>query len=181
MASPGATGFQVERSTNNVDFTTVGTVAANQTTFRDAGGLDPSSLYFYRVRSASGDTVSVPSPVASAVTRPTAVFELTVSDFVGSSKVVQWRVQRTSGEVGFRIERSTDGVNYTALATVSANTPSYTDSGLNTSLDYQYRVITVDQLGDAGVTNASDTFDGLIAQYTFDDTTAKGFVTVWTR
>src|SRR5205085_8888962 len=56
---------------------------------------------------------------------------------------------------GYRIERSTDGgVNFSPLATVGANVPSYTDGGLTAGTAYAYRVIPTSALGD-GPTSAT--------------------------
>ena len=169
----GETGFSVERSTNGVDFAEIGTTSANIATYSDYGTLEPGTQYYYRVRSKLNSTVSAASRILDVATRPGGVINLTVSDFVGTSKVLDWKVQRTSGETGFRIERSTDRISFSSLATVSANRPSYTDSGLDTNTTYYYRVVTLDSLGDAATTMASDSSDGLIARYTFNDSSAR--------
>ena len=49
----------------------------------------------------------------------------------------------TDGEVkedGFKIERSTDGVSFTEIATVGSGVLSYNDTGLTESVEYWYRV-----------------------------------------
>jgi hypothetical protein len=43
-------------------------------------------------------------------------------------------------EAGFRIERSTDGVNFSTLADVAANITGYDDAGLQSNITYYYRV-----------------------------------------
>src|SRR4029453_14722950 len=45
-----------------------------------------------------------------------------------------------SGETGFEIERSTDGVVFTRIATAGADINRYTDSTLSGSARYFYRV-----------------------------------------
>ena len=53
--------------------------------------------------------------------------------------VIDWT--ETTGETGYRIQRSSDGgATYTTIATVGANVPSYTDSGLTSGLAYSYIV-----------------------------------------
>ncbi len=49
----------------------------------------------------------------------------------------------SSDETGFAIERSTDGTTFTQLTTVSPNTVSYTDTGLEPETSYYYKVKTV--------------------------------------
>ena len=48
----------------------------------------------------------------------------------------------------FRIDRSTDGVNFTTLATnISASSQSYNDSGLTPGSTYYYRVVAINSVG----------------------------------
>ena len=48
---------------------------------------------------------------------------------------------RSATETGFRIERSPlTNTNFTEIATVGANTTSFTDSGLSRATTYYYRV-----------------------------------------
>ena len=54
----------------------------------------------------------------------------------------------TDGETGYRVERATDGVNFSPIATLGTNVPSYTVTGLNGSAGYQFRVVPLSSLGD---------------------------------
>jgi hypothetical protein len=48
---------------------------------------------------------------------------------------------RSATDTGFRIERSPlTNTNFTEIATVGANTTSFTDTGLNRATTYYYRV-----------------------------------------
>ena len=49
-------------------------------------------------------------------------------------------VDNSDNETGFLIERSSDGTNFTQIATVGANITSYSDTGLSASTTYYYRV-----------------------------------------
>ena len=46
----------------------------------------------------------------------------------------------SNNEDGFRIERSTDGVNFTQVAQLGSNVTSYTSSNLTKNRLYYYRV-----------------------------------------
>lgn len=61
------TGFKVERGTDGVTFAQIGTAAADATSYNDSG-LDPLTLYYYRVRSYNADGDSDYSNVASDTT-----------------------------------------------------------------------------------------------------------------
>lgn len=64
------TGYAVERSTDNVNFTVVaGTLSANTVTYTDSG-LTPNTLYYYRVRAFNTGGNSAYTAVASARTAP---------------------------------------------------------------------------------------------------------------
>jgi hypothetical protein len=55
----------------------------------------------------------------------------------------------STGETGYRVERSLDGVTYTQLATPAANAVTHTDTGLAASTQYFYRVVAVNMSGEA--------------------------------
>ncbi|QOV89185.1 hypothetical protein [Humisphaera borealis] len=147
-AVAGAASYVVERSDDGVTFAQVGAPAG--TTYTDAS-LAGSQRYFYRVSASDGTGRSVPSLVISEVNRPSAVTSFSITKPNATQLVLNWR--ETTGETGYRIERSTDGVTFATLATVGANVPSYTDSGLSAANVYSYRVTPTSALGD-GVTSA---------------------------
>src|SRR6185295_2915847 len=61
-------GFKVERSTDNVSFTQIGTAAPTQTSYNDSN-LTSGIRYFYRVRGYNGAGNSAYSNKASALTQ----------------------------------------------------------------------------------------------------------------
>ena len=73
-------------------------------------------------------------------------------------------------EAGYKIERSTDGVNFTQIGTVGANVTSYNDTGLSSGTTYYYRVRAYSQLGDSPYSSSVSVTpgvlgNGLLAQY----------------
>ena len=145
-ATPGAVGYAVERSDDGVDFTRVATTAAATTSFSDAG-LPGSLRYFYRVRATNTAGVSVASAIASAVNRPSGVTGAAVTSLTTSSVVLNWR--DTSGESGYRIERSSDNVTFTQIATVGMNVPSYAVTGLPMGTISWFRITPQSPFGDS--------------------------------
>jgi hypothetical protein len=65
--SIGEDGFRIERSTDNVSFTLVGTASANATSFEDTG-LASNTFYYYRIRAFNNAGTSAYSGRASART-----------------------------------------------------------------------------------------------------------------
>lgn len=59
----------------------------------------------------------------------------------------------SANESGFKIERSTDSVTWSQIATVGANTTSYTNNGLKNGVTYYYRVRAYNASGDSGYSN----------------------------
>jgi hypothetical protein len=143
-AVAGATGYTVERSADGVTYAQAGTTNAATTTLNNTG-LTNHQRYFYRVRANDAAGVSIASLVTSGLTRPGAVTSLSVTSWNESQLILNWR--DTSGETGYRIERATDGTNFSSIATLGINIPSYTDSNLTSGVTYTYRVVTLDSQG----------------------------------
>ena len=68
-----------------------------------------------------------------------------------------------TGESGYRLERSTDGVNFTTVVMVGTNMPAYTDSAINRFSTYYYRVIATSDLGDSSASSVATNSIGLVA------------------
>ena len=66
--SANESGFDIERSTDNVTFTQVGLADAGATAFVDSNGLQAEKTYYYRIRAFNSIGNSAYSNVASAVT-----------------------------------------------------------------------------------------------------------------
>jgi hypothetical protein len=176
-AAPGATGYTVERSADGVSYSQVGTTNAATTTL-DNTGLTSHQRYFYRVRSNDASGVSVASTVISAVTRPGAVTSFTVTSWNESQLILNWR--DTSGESGYRIERATDGTNFSPLATLGINVPSHTDSNLTAGVTYTYRIVTLDSQGaSATSSNASSSTRIAAPDFALSAITADQITLTW--
>src|SRR6185369_15785013 len=69
--APNETGFKIERATDGVTFTQIGTTAANVTTFNNTG-LSAGVTYSYRVRATNSGGDSGYSNIASTIVLPGA-------------------------------------------------------------------------------------------------------------
>jgi fibronectin type 3 domain-containing protein/lysophospholipase L1-like esterase len=145
-----ATGYRVERSTNSNTWSGVATTAADVTTYNDTG-LAASSTYYYRVLATGAGGDSSPSAVVSAttqappVTTPPAPASLTATAFSSTRIDLAW--SNVVGETGYRVERSTGGGSWVAVAIRSADVTSYSDTGLTPATAYSYRVVATNSAG----------------------------------
>lgn len=156
--SSDETGFQIERSTDGgVNFTLVATTGASATSYSNTG-LPPSTTFHYRVRAVNGGGNSSYTNVAFATTAtpapPSAPQSLVATAFSSSQINLAW-TDTASNETGFKIERSTDGVNFAQIATTGANTVTFSNTGLAASTNYSYRVRATNADGDSNYSNTS--------------------------
>jgi hypothetical protein len=97
----------------------------------------------YRVKALNVCVASLPTSVLSATTLPPPSNPPSgLSATAASAKLVNlaWS-DNSANETGFKVERSTDGVTFTLLATLGANVVAYTNANLAASTKYHYRVV----------------------------------------
>ena len=96
--------------------------------------------YYYRLQAVNAGGRSAYSNEKSVTTVLNHPSSLTAQALSSSQVLLNWN-DKSATESGFKIERSllTD-TNFTEIATVGANTTSYTDTGLSEATKYYYRV-----------------------------------------
>jgi hypothetical protein len=165
-ANPGnEIGFRIERSVNGGAWAILVSEPANTITDTD-GTTSALSWYLYRVVAfnAAGDSPSniVQLGTPSGLNAPSG---LTATLQNGPKVALKWNDNATV-ETGFVIERSIDGVNFTAVATVgpknTTGSVSYTDSAVTIGSTYTYRVKAVMNLPSLGFT-ASSAYSNTVA------------------
>lgn len=157
--STNETGFKIERKTgSNGSYAQIATASAGATTFADTSAAAGTS-YVYRVRAtnAGGDSgysneAAATTPAGS--TPPAAPSNLSASSASRTQINLSWS-DNASNETGFKIERSTDGVNFGQIATVGANVTSYANAGLRRNRTYWYRVRANNAAGDSAYSNTA--------------------------
>ncbi len=74
---------------------------------------------------------------------------------VGHDRIdINW-FDGSTDEDGFNLERSSDDINYSQIASLSANTTNYQDHGLNAETTYYYRVRSYNSAGASNYTSSS--------------------------
>ncbi len=102
--------------------------------------------------SSSGGGSTITDPGVAPLDATTA----TASPTSSSAVTVQW--SDISGESGYRVERSTDGIGgWTTAATLAQNETTATDPDLAANTTYYYRVIATTEAGDASVSDVIST------------------------
>ncbi|MFH0976967.1 MAG: fibronectin type III domain-containing protein [Spirochaetota bacterium] len=166
--SDNETGFRIERAPDSGGsagtFSQIATVSANTATYSNTG-LSPSTRYYYRVYAYNSAGNSSYSSVVSAttdpvpITIPNAPDSLLLSVVSSSGINLSWS-DNSDNETGFRIVRAPDSGGsagaYSQIATVSANTATYSNTGLSPSTRYYYRVYAYNSAGNSGYTNVAN-------------------------
>jgi titin len=154
---------------NGSSFIDIKSLAANSTTYSDAG-LQPATTYYYDVcaintagRSCSawipGTTDKIAAPVA-----PVAPASLAVTGHTTASLTLGW-TDNSSNEQSFvvlRLSRS----SWIDIKTLTANATTYTDTGLQPGTSYIYRVCAVNTAGRSCSAEEPGTTDRLAAPNT---------------
>jgi parallel beta-helix repeat protein len=156
--SSNETGFAIEQSNSGGAFTQVATVGAGLTNFT-VTGLSAGTQYSYRVRSYntvgyssySGTAAATTSSAGGTTTAPASPGTLTATR--GSAKVTLAWADKSTNETGFRIDRSSDGVNFTQIVITGANVTSFVDTNVTAGVTYTYRVKAVNSIGASVWTN----------------------------
>jgi regulation of enolase protein 1 (concanavalin A-like superfamily) len=136
-------GFRIERSTDNVTFAMLTTLAPNVTSHTD-NTLSSATTYYYRVRAFNSAgtsgfataSVTTPSVTTTPLNGPSG---LLVTSATATQIDLRWADNDTS-EMGFQVERSTDGATFALLRTVAHNEITLADTTVMASIRYFYRV-----------------------------------------
>ncbi|GGM96068.1 hypothetical protein GCM10010967_32000 [Dyadobacter beijingensis] len=144
-------GFDVERSDNGTQFSKIGETNANAADFTDSG-VQPNRKYWYRVVARNGGGFSDYSNVVEAVTPDIAPN----TPRAGSAVAVSYQQINLSwgdvsdNETGFEIESSTNGTQFSKIASTLSNIQNLEIKDLKQLTTYYFRVRAVNAIGPSG-------------------------------
>jgi len=101
---------------------------------------------------ADNGPITVDLTITIAETPPAAPSNLQATALSTSQIQLTWQ-DNSDDEDGFRVRRSTDGVNFAEVTVTAANATSYTDSGLTASTLYYYKVKATGAAGGSDYSN----------------------------
>jgi len=149
--SNNETGFRVEKSVNDLAFTTWQTVAANESSLND---IDVSIGSTYRYRISAFNTTDVSLAVTSnqvlleaSVTLPAKPTVLSVT--MNEAKALLIWADNANNEQSFVIQRRKNRGNWGESMAVAANATSYQDATVIYGNIYGYRVLASNEAADS--------------------------------
>jgi hypothetical protein len=153
------TSYILQRSLNSASgFTNIVTLAANTNAYSNSG-LNSSTTYYYRVQALNSTGSSAWSNVANATTAnagpPAAPSSLTAKATGCNSIVLNW-VDNSGNETNFDLRRATSqSGTYSTIATLPANTTTYTNTGLTKGRKYYYKIRATNSAGSSAYSNTA--------------------------
>ena len=149
-------GFDIDRSPDGgATWSMIASVGADSTTYRDSN-LPAATTFHYRLSAYNSAGESNFTNIAEATTDPLplppeAPAGLTAQAQSESQIDLAW-TDNSAGEDGFTVERL-EGAVWVAVGATGADTTAFSDSGLNPSTEYSYRVNAFNNGGTSGYSN----------------------------
>ncbi len=138
-------GYKIERSQDGTNFTYLGPVGSNVTSYSSTN-LAANTTYYYRIYAYNSDGTSGFSEIVSQTTQaaplatpPAAPTSLTASAVSKTQVNLSW-TDRSGNEDGFIVERSLNGTSFAEAGRVGANVRTFSNTGLIGNTLYYYRV-----------------------------------------
>ncbi len=172
----GATGYQLQWSESGRSWNPIAEVGSGTTSYQDTEVRGPRRV-FYRLVAVDGGPLTS-SPVVTSVERtPGEISGLQTIPLSSTSLAI--RFADSVGETKYRIETSTDGVNFTFDQDVEANLPYAVVDELTPGVTYTFRVTAVNDVGDGVPATITGTAYGNVSGLEISQQSAAQRVLSW--
>ncbi|WP_442794912.1 LamG-like jellyroll fold domain-containing protein [Pelobium manganitolerans] len=187
--SNNETGFSIERSSDNINFTEIAQVATDIKTYTD-GGLTPNSTYYYRIKALNATESSVYSAVLTVKTNPipaapTKTSALSPTDGyqfaeLNGANNLELKWSGSTNTTTYSIYFGTDAGALNKLGDVAYNAnPSFIASSISAGTTYFWRVDATNNKGTAtgdvwSFKTINNIPQGIVGYYAFDETLSDG-------
>jgi fibronectin type 3 domain-containing protein len=153
----GESGYTIYTSLDGNNWSQLTSVGAGVTSYSQVG-LAGSSKHYYKVTAGNVAGAAGFSPIASGTTAasisvPNAPSNVSYTFPGPKNATITWS-DNSSNETGFTLQFSTDGRTWTTLATLPANTTSYSQSNVNKGTFNYYRVAAINTAGQSAWANS---------------------------
>ncbi|HEY7090473.1 MAG TPA: fibronectin type III domain-containing protein [Tepidisphaeraceae bacterium] len=135
-ASEGATGYRVEKLSGTT-WAQIGDLLDADATGANVTGLTAGGTYSLRLRAMNDGGPSAPSSAVTGTTIPPAPATITATAISPTQIKATWT--NVPGETGYSVERSSNGTDWSQIASTGANIATYTDFLLDADTVYYYR------------------------------------------
>src|SRR3989338_6868855 len=152
--SSNENGFKVSRKLDGGVFSQIATTSADVVSYSDTAVTEDQTYYYYiRAYNIAGESgfQNIDYAITATVV-PNDPSNLT-ANASSTSAALSWE-QDSANEEGFSVERSTDGVNFSEIASKGINATTHTDPNLSSGT-YYYRVRAFNAIGNSGYSNTA--------------------------
>ena len=146
-------GYKIERSTDDTNYSIIVADTGNTNTSYADTGLTPLTTYYYKVSTinASGTSAASSSSFTETYGAPDAPTNLVATSLTQAHIKLDWVAPGDNNGAavsGYKIERGTDGTNFSVLVADTATTAvTYTDTTGTAGTTYYYRISSINTYG----------------------------------
>ncbi len=150
--SANEAGFELQRSLDGINWSSIAFLPLGQTAYADRP-LSAGTTAWYQVRAYNSGGFSAFTPLATATTAAIAAPPAAPSGFVATVRSgyrvdLLW-IDNANDEDGFRLERSTDGLNFSPLANLDSDLSAFLDGTAFVGTVFTYRLTAFNSAGDS--------------------------------